>query len=151
MLNHQSNAEYKILQVGEELSKINYNEELFESAITDIKWCDAIIWNTPVYTILVPWQLIRLLNIIKERKLNSIFKGKYATSMMTCFHYYNHLAEVWIRGMSEDLKMNFIEGRTADNIDMLNKEHRASMLYFMNDFIEACINKYPVEKKFISI
>lgn len=27
MLNHQSNAEYKILQVGEELSKINYNEE----------------------------------------------------------------------------------------------------------------------------
>lgn len=124
---------------------------MFESAITDIKWCDAIIWNTPVYTILVPWQLIRLLNIIKERKLNSIFKGKYATSMMTCFHYYDHLAEDWIRGISEDLKMNFIEGRTADNVDMLNKEHRASMLYFMNNFIEACINKYPVEKKFISI
>lgn len=121
------------------------------SAIADVEWADAIIWNTPVYTMLVPWQLIRFFPLIKEAGRNSIFHGKYATSMMTCFHYYDNLAEDWLRGMSEDRGMAFVEGRTADNADMLKPEHRASMRFFMNNFVNACRNRYPVERKFMPL
>lgn len=121
MLGQEKDVEYKVLQASEALSKINFEQSWLESAITDIEWADAIIWNTPVYTMLVPWQLIRLFQLIKAEGRNSIFQGKYATSMMTCFHYYDHLAEDWLRSTSEDLGMAYVEGRTADNMDMLIK------------------------------
>lgn len=151
MLGQEKDVEYKVLQAGEDLSKIDFEESWLESAIGDIEWSDAIIWNTPVYTMLVPWQLMRLFQLIKATGRNSIFEGKYATSMMTCFHYYDQLAEDWLRGMSEDLGMSYIEGRTADNMDMLNKTHRASMRFFMNDFVSSCRNRYPVERKFMPL
>lgn len=100
---------------------------------------------------LVPWQLIRLFQLIKAAGRTSIFKGKYATSMMTCFHYYDHLAEDWLRGTSEDLGMSYMEGRTADNEDMLHKAHRASMRFFMDDFVSACRSRLPVERKFMPL
>lgn len=151
MLGQEKNVEYKVLQAGEALSKIEFEESWLESAMGDIEWSDAIIWNTPVYTMLVPWQLIRLFQLIKAAGRNSIFEGKYATSMMTCFHYYDQLAEDWLRGMSEDLGMYYIEGRTADNLDMLNKTHRSSMRFFMDDFVSSCRNRYPVERKFMPL
>lgn len=151
MLGQEKELEWKVLQVGEELSAINYVKGWLDSAIADIEWSDAIIWNTPVYTMLVPWQLIRLFELIKNSGRNEIFRGKYATTMMTCFHYYDHLAEDYLRGMSEDLGMSFMEGRTADNMDMLKQEHRASMRFFMHEFIEACRNKLPVERKFMPL
>ena len=100
---------------------------------------------------LVPWQLIRFFQLIKEAGRNSVFQGKYATCMITCFHYYDHLSEDWLRGMSEDRGMAYIEGRTADNADMLNRDHRASMRFFMNNFVNSCRNRYPVERKFVPL
>ncbi len=151
MLGQQKDIEFKVLQAGEALSKINFEQAWLNSAIADIEWSDAVIWNTPVYTMLVPWQLIRLFQLIKEAGRNTIFKGKYATSMMTCFHYYDYLAEEYLRGTSEDLGMLYIEGRTADNMDMLKKSHRSSMRFFMNDFVNACRNRSPVERKFMPL
>ena len=151
MLGQEKDVEYKVLQAGEDLSKIDFEESWLEAAIGDIEWSDAIIWNTPVYTMLVPWQLMRLFQLIKAAGRNSIFEGKYATSMMTCFHYYDQLAEDWLRGTSEDLGMSYVEGRTADNMDMLNKTHRSSMRFFMNGFVSSCRNRYPVERKFMPL
>lgn len=101
---------------------------------------------------LVPCQLIRLFKLIKDFFWgDQIFKGKYATSMITCFHHYDHLAQDWLRGICEDLGMYFLEGRTADNEDMLNKHHRASMRYFMHEFSEACRHRLPIERKFMPL
>ncbi|MDD3989494.1 MAG: NAD(P)H-dependent oxidoreductase [Bacteroidales bacterium] len=151
MLGHEKDVEFKVLHVGKDLTDINFELSSLESAIADIEWSDAVIWNTPVYTMLVPWQLIRFFQLIKETGRNSVFQGKYATSMITCFHYYDHLAEEWLRGMSEDLGMAYIEGRTADNENMLNKDHRADMRFFMNNFVNSCRNRYPVERKFMPL
>lgn len=151
MLGQEKGIDWKVSQAGEALSSIQYEQSWLDAAISDIEWSDAIIWNTPVYTMLVPWQLMRLFQLIKAAGRNSIFQGKYVTSMMTCFHYYDHLAEDWLRGMSEDLGMFYIEGRTADNMDMLKKGHRASMRFFMHEFLEACRNQQPVERKFMPL
>lgn len=151
MLGQVKDVESKVLHVGKDLTNMEIDPFWLESAINDIEWSDAIIWNTPVYTMLVPWQLIRFFQLIKEAGRNSVFEGRYATSMMTCFHYYDHLAENWLRGMSEDRGMAYIEGRTADNADMLKKDHRASMRFFIHDFVNTCSNRYPVERKLMPL
>ena len=147
MLGQEDGVEWRVAHIGEALSPLEYDRTWLEGVIEDIAWCDAIVWTTPVYTMLVPWQLIRLLNLVRDAGRNGVFAGKYATSMLTTFHYYDHLAEEWLRSMSEDLGMFFIEGRTADNTDMLKAEHRASMRFFMHEFLEACRKKAPVQRK----
>lgn len=151
MLGQETNLEHKVLQAGEDLLSTQLDQAWLDAAIADIEWADAIIWNTPVYTMLVPWQLMRLFELIKNAGRNAIFSGKYATSMMTCFHYYDHLAEDWLRATSEDLGMAYIEGRTADNADMLKEEHRASMRFFMHEFLDACRQKRAAERKFMPL
>ncbi len=151
MLVHEKDVEYKVLHAGKDLTNMEIEPAWLASAIADIEWCDAIIWSTPVFTMLVPWQLIRFFELIKEAGRNSVFEGKYATSMMTCFHYYDNLAEEWLRGMSEDRGMAFVEGRTAENTDMLKPENRASMRFFMNNFVNSCRNRYPVDRKFMPV
>ncbi len=151
MLGHEEDTEYRVIHAGRDLTEIELQAAWLQTALADIAWADAIIWNTPVYTMLVPWQLIRFFQLIKEAGRNDVFQDKYATSMMTTFHYYDHLAEDWLRGMSEDRGMFFIEGRTADNEDMLNKDHRSSMRFFMKHFVNACRYRLPVERKFMPL
>ena len=148
MLGQEPSVEWTVLQAGEALSPIDYDESWLAGAIDDIERADAIVWSTPVYTMLVPWQLIRLFRLIEEAGRSDAFRGKYATSMMTCFHYYDHLAEAWLRATCEDLGMAYMEGRTADNMDMLRKDHRASMRFFMREFVEACRSRAPLERKY---
>ncbi len=151
MLGQEDEVEWRIAHIGEALSPLAYDRDWLTRVVDDIAWCDAIIWTTPVYTMLVPWQLIRFFNLVRDLVRDTgkgqIFAGKYATSMLTCFHYYDHLAEEWLRSTSEDLGMLFIEGRTADSEDMLKAEHRASMRFFMHEFLETCRKKAPVERK----
>lgn len=151
MLGQEKGTEFRVLQAGEALSPMTVPEGWLDGAMADVAWADAILWTTPVYTMLVPWQLLRLVQLIREAGKGEIFQGKYATSMMTCFHYYDHLAEDWLRGTSEDLGMQYMEGRTADNEDMLKKEHRASMRHFFHAFISACREKAPLERKFMPL
>lgn len=136
-----------ILNAGEALSEMAYDQAWLDGAIAAIESCDAVIWATPVYTMLVPWQLIRFFDLIQKAGKSPIFTGKYATCVMSCFHYYDHLAEEWLRGTCEDLGMPFIEGLSVDNEDMLKPEIRASMRFFMAEFHRACTSRAPVARK----
>lgn len=146
MLGRVKDVEWRVLQVGFDLTDRQIAPNWLEKALAELAWSDAVLWNTPVYTMLVPWQLMRFFQLVKDAGRNDVFAGKYATSMITCFHYYDHLAEKWLRAMSEDRGMAFIEGRTADNTDMLKHQHRISMRFFMDQFVHACRNKLPVER-----
>ncbi len=105
MLGQEDRVEWRIAHIGEALFPLAYDRGWFNGVVEDIAWCDAIIWTTPVYTMLVPWQRIRFINLARDLARDTgkdqLFAGKYATSMLTCFHYYDHLAEEWLRSTSE--------------------------------------------------
>ena len=147
LLIHEQDVEWTIIHVGEKLTDMSYDTAWFDEACATIGAYDAIIWATPVYTMLVPWQCIRFFDLVKKAGRQSIFSGKYATSVMSCFHYYDHLAEEWLRGTCEDLGISFIEGMSVDNKDLLSKEFRTSMRFFMSEFHLACKQKVPVPRK----
>jgi len=93
---------------------------------------------------LAPWQLIRFFDLVRQAGRNSVFKDKYATSVMSCFHYFDNLAEQWLYGTCEDLGMHFLEGFSVDNIDLLKADFRTSMRFFMQEFHQATLNRSPV-------
>lgn len=148
---HEADVEETSIHVGEKLTDMEYDSEWFEETLDTIAQCEAIVFVTPVYTMLVPWQLVRFFDLINKSGRASILSGKYATSVMSCFHYYDHLAEEWLRGTCEDLGVSFIEGLSVDNKDLLQPEFRSSMRFFMHEFHTASKHKIPVPRKSLPI
>ena len=144
---HEPGIEWSVSHVGEKLTDIEFDRAWLDGNIAAVEACDAIIWATPVYTMLVPWQLIRFFSLVREAGKEGIFAGKYATIVMSCFHYYDNLAEEWLRGACEDLGMAFVEGLSVDNKDMLRPEFRASMRFFLSEFHRACATRAPVARR----
>lgn len=147
LLVHEPDIEASIIHVGETLTMMEYDEAGLSTTFDALDACDMVIWATPVYTMLVPWQLVRFFDLMREQGRQSILAGKYATCIMSCFHYYDHLAEEWLRGTCEDLGMAFMEGLSVDNKDMLQADFRKSMRFFMQEFHSACINRTPVPRR----
>ena len=141
LVTREPNIDWSIIHVGEQLTDMEYDKAWFDGSLALLEQCKAVIWATPVYTMLVPWQLIRFFDLVRQAGRNSVFKDKYATSVMSCFHYFDNLAEQWLYGTCEDLGMHFMEGFSVDNIDLLKAEFRSSMRFFMQEFHQATLNR----------
>ncbi|NBK24488.1 MAG: iron-sulfur protein, partial [Spirochaetia bacterium] len=141
LVTREPNIEWSIINVGQQLTDMEYDKAWFAESLVLLEQCEAIIWATPVYTMLVPWQLIRYFELVRQARKNSVFKDKYATSVMSCFHYFDNLAEQWLYGTCEDLGMHFMEGFSVDNIDLLKADFRSSMRFFMQEFHQATLNR----------
>ena len=144
---HEPDVQFTVLDIGEQLTDMEYDKAWFDESVKLLEQCQAVIWATPVYTMLVPWQLIRFFELLKQSGTFSILSGKYATVVMSCFHYFDNLAEQWLYSVCEDLGMHFIEGFSVDNTDMLKPEFRSSMRFFMQEFHRACVEHSPVVRR----
>lgn len=147
LVTREPDVDWSIINVGEKLTDMEYDKAWFEESIALLEQCKAVIWATPVYTMLVPWQLIRFFDLVKEAGKQSIFKDKYATSVMSCFHYFDNLAEQWLYGTCEDLGMHWMEGFSVDNTDLLKAEFRSSMRFFMQEFHQATRERAPLIRR----
>jgi hypothetical protein len=64
----------------------------------------------PLYFLLVPSNYKRFIELIWERGAEAAFKGKYAASLSTSIHFYDHIVHNYINAISEDLDMKFAGG-----------------------------------------
>jgi len=144
---HEQDLVWEVLDIGEMLTDNAYDTIWFQNSLDRIEQCEAVLWATPVYTMLVPYQMLRFFELVKQEGRESVFAGKYATSVMSCFHYYDHLAQHWLQATCEDLGMHFMEGLSVDDIDLLRSEYRQSMRFFMAEFHRSCKHRLPLPKQ----
>ena len=81
---------------------------------------DLILFCYPVYTFLVPAQLHRFVELMKESGLD--FSGKYATQITTSKHFYDVTAHRFIQDNCDDLGLRYLDGLSADMDDLLAKK-----------------------------
>ena len=84
LLVHEPDIEASIIHVGENLTMMEYDETWLSTTFDALDACDMVIWATPVYTMLVPWQLVRFFDLMREQGRQTILAGKYATCIMSC-------------------------------------------------------------------
>ena len=75
---------FSFLNVGQ---KIKYYEKNFSEIKEELEKTDVIIFSYPVYTFLVPYQLHRFIELLKENNIN--IKNKFATQFSTSKHFYD--------------------------------------------------------------
>jgi len=99
----------------------------------------------------VPYQLIKFIELVFERKATKYFKGKYATAISTSAHFYDHTAHNYLNSLSEELKLNYVPGFSAEMDDLFKEDRRKLFVQFSEHFFQAIREKRPCETKYAPI
>ncbi|MEG1527871.1 MAG: NAD(P)H-dependent oxidoreductase [Clostridia bacterium] len=136
---HNKQHEFVIFNIGQQIKKLQ-NEQEFDKVIEQILLCDTIMFAYPVYTFLVPYQLHRFIEQLKQSARAKEFAGKYVTQLTTSKHFYDYTAHNFIIDNCNDLKLNYVCGLSADMDDLLKVEGRAGLDCFFATFVHCVTN-----------
>ncbi len=134
---HYSNYKFSYINISSRIRKIEEDETFFNEIIDEISHSDLIIWSVPLYVCLVPSQYKRFIELIFDRKAEDKFAGKSAAVVTSSIHFYDNTAHLYMRGICDDLKMNFAGSYSPDMYDLMKEEERDRLLKFASLMFEA--------------
>ena len=110
---------FEYLHVGQ---RIRAYEKDFTPCAAALARAELILFCYPVYTFLVPAQLHRFIELMKEHGVD--LRGKWATQLSTSKHFYDITAHRFIQDNCADLGLRYVRGLSADMEDLLKEEGR---------------------------
>ena len=143
--------ELKILDIAQQIKRIENNEDRFQEVIDDVKDSDGVIWGFPLYFMLVPSQYKRFIELITERNIEEAFKNKYTTVLATSIHFFDHIAINYMNAICNDLEMKYVGFYSADMFDLMRRENRVQLLLFAENFFYATENNLPTSRQYLPI
>lgn len=129
--------EFKTINIAQRIKTIEKNQAEFEQIIADIRSADGILWAFPLYFLIVHSHYKRFIELIFERGVQSAFASKYAASLSSSIHFYDHTAHNYIHAICDDLGMNFVESFSPYMTDLLKEEGQTKTLQFGQHFLKA--------------
>ena len=109
--------EYETINAGQRIKAL---EKDFSKSKAVLEAADLILFCYPVYTFLVPSQLHRFIELIKESRAD--VAGKFATQISTSKHFYDTTAHRFIQDNCADLDLKYLRGLSADMDDILTEQ-----------------------------
>lgn len=140
--------ELKIFNIAQEIRKIEGEEKAFQEIIEAVKSADGVLWAFPLYFLLVHSNYKRFIELISERRAESAFKNKYAASLSTSIHFFDHAAHNYINAVCDDLDMRFVGAFSAGMYDLLEAKEQQRLVRFAEHFFEAVESNAPIPKNF---
>lgn len=125
--------EFEVLHAGQMIRSL---EKDFQKAKDLLEEADLILFSYPVYTFLVPSQLHRFVELMKENNVN--LEGKFVTQLTTSKHFYDVTAHRFIQDNCQDMKMKYIHGLSADMDDLLTKDGQRQAREFLK-YVQWCM------------
>jgi multimeric flavodoxin WrbA len=139
---------FVIEDVGQRIAAIEADEKEFSRVIASIGSADAVLFATPVYYMLVPAQLKRFIELVFSRNAVSVFSGKYAASITTSIHFFDHTANAYLHAIAEDLDMSWAGSFMAKMEDLLEVKHQENLLLFAGDFFDTITRKPAIQRHY---
>ena len=133
--------QFTFLNVGK---KIKHYEKNFDEIKEELENTDIIIFSYPVYTFLVPYQLYRFIELLKENNVN--IKNKFATQVSTSKHFYDITAHKFVEENCLDLGLKYIKGLSADMEDLIEKKGQDDAINFFNYLIFCAENNLNIKE-----
>lgn len=124
---------FTVLPVGQRIRTI---EGDFAPVRAELEKADLILFAYPVYTFIAPYQLHRLIELIKEDGVD--LTGKFASQITTSKHFYDVTAHRYVEENCCDMGMKVIRGLSADMEDLLSEEGRRQARDFFDQLLFSC-------------
>ena len=110
--------------------KIFLLEKDFSEAEKLIDEADILLFCYPVYTFIVPSQLHRFIELMKDHYGTEGLQGKYASQLTTSKHFYDVTAHGFIMENCQDMGLRFIKGLSADMDDLTSGKGQDEAIAF---------------------
>ncbi len=125
--------EFTFIPVGQ---RIQSYEKDFSPLRQELEKTELILFSYPVYTFIAPYQLHRLIELIKEDGID--LSGKFASQITTSKHFYDVTAHRYIEENCFDLGTKVIRGLSADMDDLLTEQGQQDARNFFDQLIFSC-------------
>ena len=124
---------FSFLPVGQ---RIKSYEKDFSPVRKALEQADLILFCYPVYTFIAPYQLHRLIELIKADGVD--LSGKLASQITTSKHFYDVTAHRYVEENCFDLGMKVVRGLSADMDDLLTEQGRKEARMYFDQLIFSC-------------
>ncbi len=123
-----SEDEFRFIEVA---TKIKSLEKDFSPVVKAVQEADIILFSYPVYTFIVPSQLHRAVELLKEHD-EIDWPSKFVAQITTSKHFYDQTAQKFIEENMTDLGANYLRGFYADMEDLLEKRGQKELRDYWN-------------------
>lgn len=123
--------------ISRSIRSIEKNQSECDQICNAIQDADLILWATPVYFQHVPAQFKRFIELLHERGPENQYRGKYAASLSTSVHFFDHKVHEYLQGISEDLGMNWAGYFSAGMNDLIEEQNQNNLAIFGDDILAA--------------
>lgn len=124
---------FTVLPVGQ---RIKSYEKDFAPLRGELEQADLLLFCYPVYTFIAPYQLHRLIELIKADGVD--LSGKFASQITTSKHFYDVTAHRYVEENCFDLGMKVVRGLSADMDDLLTKQGQQEARNFFDQLMFSC-------------
>lgn len=125
--------DFTFLPVGQRIKQI---EKDFSSVRAALQKAELILFCYPVYTFIAPYQLHRLIELIKADGVD--LTGKFASQITTSKHFYDVTAHRYVEENCLDLGMKVVRGLSADMEDLLAEQGQKEARDFFDHLLFSC-------------
>ncbi|MDY2656864.1 MAG: NAD(P)H-dependent oxidoreductase, partial [Candidatus Limiplasma sp.] len=116
--------------------RIKSYEKDFSPLRNELEKAELILFSYPVYTFIAPYQLHRLIELIKMDDVD--LSGKFASQITTSKHFYDVTAHRYVEENCFDLGMKVVRGLSADMDDLLTEQGQKEARDFFDQLIFSC-------------
>ena len=124
---------FAVLPVGQ---RIKSYEKDFAPLRCQLEQADLLLFCYPVYTFIAPYQLHRLIELIKADGVD--LSGKFASQITTSKHFYDVTAHRYVEENCFDLGMKVVRGLSADMDDLLTEQGQRDARNFFDQLMFSC-------------
>ena len=124
---------FTFLPVGQRMKSY---EKDFTPLRKELEKAELILFSYPVYTFIAPYQLHRLMELIKADGVD--LSGKFASQITTSKHFYDVTAHRYVEENCCDLGMKVVRGLSADMEDLLTEQGQRDARDFFEQLMFSC-------------
>lgn len=139
---------FEVFHVGATAGRLERHPEEVDRILTSVAGSDAVLWVFPVYYALVPAQLKLAIEHFFRADGRNVFRGKYASTITTSVHFYDHTAHDYVQAVSEDLGLVYVPGLSQGSEDLLTAQGRGRLLTFFEHVVEMVEGRVPHAVRF---
>jgi len=140
--------EFNVLHIALRIKHFEKDHAAFNQVIDQIRASDAVLWGFSLYILTVHAHYKRFIELIFEHGAQDAFAGKYAASLSTSIHFFDHTAHNYIHAICDDLGMRFVDSFSADMYDLLKEEGRQQLTQFGKQFLQAIEDQVPTQRQY---
>jgi multimeric flavodoxin WrbA len=144
-------VEFTTYNIAQQIHKIEKDTAFFEEIIEQVRKADGVLWAFPLYILIVHAHYKRFIELVFERGAQSAFADKYAATLSTSIHFFDHTAHNYLHGICDDLRMRFVEAFSPDMTDLLEEKGRRQLEQFGRHFLDAIEAHRPYQRRYPAV